>query len=421
MANPLRLAAQAANGLFKRVGIDPFNTYIRKWPSSKLATALRRKGRLEQGGLSLLLDLQATQSLPQVGRDFIEKLSVLGDIPYSILDTRVPGVRVSCIPDRDYQHYRCLSPDEVKYDFLLQFVAGDPIVNRRHPVVFTPFWEFQSGLFELKPDLLTGTRGAIVFSHFCYDYFRANAPDDYTIWQMPYPLNLNPGVAERNETRQRFGIPADCFSVFFNFDIRSGYDRKNPEGAMEAVAKAFGKEHTTRLVLKVSSAEADMSRMRALNDKAVALGIDERLVLVTDNLARRDMLSLIAACDVYLSLHRGEGLGLGMLEAMSLGVPVVATDYGGNTDFCTEETAFLVPYQLAKPKTDFPLYKYVREWAEPDVDVAAMALSSVYQKPDLCSAKSTAARAFVAYKYSSELFGTYQKAIVTEPKLCLAE
>ena len=273
MTNPLRLAAHAVNGLFKRVGIDPYSLYLHKWPAAKLASALRRKGKLEQGGLSLLLDLQATQSLPQVGRDFIEKLSAVGRIPYSIFDTHVPGISGSSIPDCDYQHYRSLSPDEVKYDFLLQFVAGDPIVNRRHPVVFTPFWEFQSGLFELKPDLLKGTRGAIVFSKFCFDYFRANAPTDYPIWRMPYPLNLNPDVSERNETRQRFDIPADCFAVFFNFDIRSGYDRKNPEGTMEAFVKAFGKGHTARLVLKVSSAEADMSRMRALNEKAAALCI----------------------------------------------------------------------------------------------------------------------------------------------------
>ena len=404
MANPLRLAAQAANGLFKRVGIDPYSFYLRKWPAAKLASALRRKGKLEQGGLSLLLDLQATQSLPQVGRDFIGKLSAVDRIPYSIFDTHVPGVRGASIPDCDYQHYRSLSPNEVKYDFLLQFVAGDPIVNRRHPVVFTPFWEFQSGLFELKPDLLKGTWGAVVFSQFCFDYFRANAPADYPIWQMPYPLNLNPDVSGRSETRQRFGIPADCFAVFFNFDIRSGYDRKNPEGTMEAFAKAFSKEYTARLVLKVSSAEADMSRMRGLSEKAAVLGIDERLILVTDNLPRRDMLSLIAACDVYLSLHRGEGLGLGMLEAMSLGVPVVATNYGGNTDFCTEETAFLVPYMLVRPQTNFPLYKYVKEWAEPDVDVAAAYIKEIFGLFSLRKAKTLAAKRFVEKRYGIDEF-----------------
>ena len=351
-----------------------------------------------------MLDLQATQSLPQVGRDFIEKLSAAGEIPYSIFDTHVPGGKASRIPGCDYKRFRSLSPNEVKYDFLLQFVAGDSIINRRHPVVFTPFWEFQSGLFELKPDLLKGTRGAIVFSQFCFDYFRAHAPADYPIWRMPYPLNLNPQVSGRNETRQRFGIPADCFAVFFNFDIRSGYDRKNPEGTMEAFAKAFGKEHAARLILKVSSAEADLSRMRALREKANMLGIDERHILITDNLPRRDMLSLIGACDVYLSLHRGEGLGLGMLEAMSLGVPVVATNYGGNTDFCTEETAFLVPYQLIKPQTDFPLYKYVREWAEPDVDMAAEHIRSVFQSSALKETKTLAAKEFVKKHFQMEKF-----------------
>ncbi len=399
MANPIRRAGQAVNGLFLQVGIDPYDVYIHQGPGVKLAWSILFKRHLEQGGLSLLLDLGATHSLPQVGRDFIEILSSTGEIPFSIFDTHMPGIKAPRIPDCDFQNFRRLSANEAKYDLCLQFVAADPIVSRSHPVVFTPFWEFESGLFELKPNFFRGTRGAMVFSQFCYDYFKANAPNGYPIVQMPYPLNLSPDVAERNETRRRFGIPLDCFATFFNFDIRSGCDRKNPEGTMEAFAQAFRKEQAARLVLKVSSAETDISRLRALNDKAVALGIDERIVLVTDNLTRRDMLSLIAACDVYLSLHRGEGVGLGMLEAMSLGVPVVATNYGGNTDFCTEETAFLVPYQLVKPQTTFPLYKYVREWAEPDVNVAAAYLKVVLNDNSILKAKAQAAKSFVVERY----------------------
>ncbi len=135
------------------------------------------------------------------------------------------------------------------------------------------------------------------------------------------------------------------------------------------------------------------------------MGIAERLVLVTDNLARREMLSLIASCDAYLSLHRGEGLGLGMLEAMSVDVPVIATDYGGNTDFCKEETAFLVPCHLVKPQTTFPLYKHVREWAEPEVGVAAEQLKALFSDSALREAKVLAARSFVERQYGTEAFG----------------
>ena len=45
------------------------------------------------------------------------------------------------------------------------------------------------------------------------------------------------------------------------------------------------------------------------------------------------MLDLIHCCDVYVSLHRAEGFGLGMAEAMKMGKAVIATNYSGNTDF----------------------------------------------------------------------------------------
>ena len=69
---------------------------------------------------------------------------------------------------------------------------------------------------------------------------------------------------------------------------------------------------------------------------------------------------------------------MGMLEAMSLNVPVIATAYGGNTDFVREDTAFPIPYRLVPAHTDFAAYTQVAEWAEPDVDAAAEDLKQLF-------------------------------------------
>ena len=403
MSGLISKLANGANRILGLVGIDLYETYRRRFPQFKYWSASISGSRNKHGGISVICDVASPFSLSQVGRDFIDRL-LQTQFPFSILDIRLPFTREPKIPEADFARYRPYCKNRIDDPLVIQFAAGDPIVNRHHPVIFTPFWEFQSGLFEDSPRFFDGTRGAIVFSKFCYDYFRANAPEGYPIWRLPYPLNLKPEILGRVEMRQRFGIPDDCFAVFFNFDIRSGYDRKNPEGALEAFAIAFLKEPKVRFVLKVSSADSDCAKMAALSGKAAHLGIADRLILITDNLARKEMLSLIASCDAYLSLHRGEGLGLGMLEAMSVGVPVIATDYGGNTDFCTEETAFLVPYRLVKPLTAFPLYKHVKEWAEPDVEIAAKYLKSVFADHALRKAKAQAAKRFVEERYEMEEF-----------------
>ncbi len=401
MSSVIHLIGNTISSLFRFFGIDFYKYYTqwyRKWKYQST-----KSSATQNTGITIAVDLPSAFSLPQVGRDFIDRLSQT-DIPFSLVDTRPPLLNLPSIPRDDFAHYAAFCNNRIAYPLAIQFSARDPIISRRRPVVFTPFWEFQSGLFEDNPHFFDGTRGAIVFSKFCYDYFRANAPTNYPIWQLPYPLNLNPEIIGRDETRQQFHIPSDCFAIFFNFDIYSGYDRKNPEGAIEAFALAFPCEPSVRFVLKVSSINADAAKMDALREKAIHLGIANRLILLTDNLARREMLSLIASCDVYLSLHRGEGLGLGMLEAMSVGVPVIATAYGGNTDFCTEETAFLVPFRLVKPQTDFSPFKYVKEWAEPDVDTAARHLKAVFADRVRREAKIQAAARLVAERYGRDEF-----------------
>lgn len=396
-----KIIVRAVTNLFRLLGIDIFRFYARaypKWKYEKAKSSVKR-----DDGISLVFDIALTYSLSQVGRDFVEKISKI-KIPFTLLDITPPFLSSPHIEPKDEKYIRGLESNKIEQVAVLQFAAGDPITSNKAPLFFTPFWEFQSGLFEGRADFFKGTRGAVVFSSFCHDYFSTNAPKNYPILKMTYPLNTRPAVIDSKEMRQRFAIPDDFFAVFFNFDIRSSYDRKNPEGSLEAFAKAFKDNKKVCFVIKVSSADADKTKMERLKAKSVALGIDGRIILITETLSRKEMLSLIACSDIYLSLHRGEGLGLGMLEAMTVGVPVVATNYGGNTDFCHNDTAMLVDYKLVTPKTDFPLFKEVKEWAEPDVNQAAMYLRQIYENPSIGKEKALAAKAFIEDYYSIENF-----------------
>src|SRR6201999_2219737 len=99
--------------------------------------------------------------------------------------------------------------------------------------------------------------------------------------------------------------------------------------------------------------------------------------LVEDTISVEAKNAMIANCDCYVSLHRSEGLGLTMAEAMYFGKPVIATAYSGNLDFMTQENSFLVPAPSGRIGPDAAPYEAVGYWAEPDLDHAAKLMRSV--------------------------------------------
>ena len=133
------------------------------------------------------------------------------------------------------------------------------------------------------------------------------------------PVDFPAGV---EADRARFGIPADAFVVVTSFDPRSDPERKNPQAAIEAFHRAFGDSDNARLVVKLNVPEsgyADEERNRnVLQPLLQRLRADKRTVVISETLAYRDVLSLYAGADAFISLHRAEGLGLGLLESMAL-------------------------------------------------------------------------------------------------------
>ena len=175
--------------------------------------------------------------------------------------------------------------------------------------------------------------------------------------------------------RSHFGLDPARFVVAFAFDMGSSGERKNPLGLLRAFRLAFPGDEEVTLVVKVSRAEANPTLWDALR---VAAADDPRVTLINRVMPRDEALALLAACDCYASLHRAEGLGYALAEAMLLGKPVVATGYSGNLDFMTPETSHLVRYTLVKVGPGLPPYDADAEWAEPDEAHAADLLRDIY-------------------------------------------
>lgn len=199
-----------------------------------------------------------------------------------------------------------------------------------------------------------------------------------------------PGIdPPRFEPRPRahFGLPADAFLFLFMFDMASHFERKNPLAIVRAFRRAFSPSDPVRVVIKVARAGWDRAGRDALYAEASAGGV----IIIEETLARPDVYALMHTCDAYVSLHRAEGYGLTLAEAMALGKPVIATGYSGNVDFMDESNARLVGHRMVEITRDARPYKRGARWADPDVDEAARLMRWAFE--DRQGARELGARA----------------------------
>ncbi len=195
-------------------------------------------------------------------------------------------------------------------------------------------------------------------------------------------MNPNPDrAALRIRANEEFGIGEDRFVVSYMFDYASVAERKNPWGAIDAFRRAFPRAgqplpdgRVPVLILKTISSErhpADVEHLR------YTIGDRTDIVVVDSYLSSYVTTCLLARTDCYLSLHRAEGWGLTIAEAMAVGTPVIATGYSGNMDFMDTTCTYVVPGRLVPIPAATATYAGAGRWAEPDLDVAAQLLGKL--------------------------------------------
>jgi glycosyltransferase involved in cell wall biosynthesis len=192
---------------------------------------------------------------------------------------------------------------------------------------------------------------------------------------MPVAIELTPPPPL---PRERFGLPAGRFLFFYAFDFLSFVERKNPRGVIAAFRTAFPGRGTAGLLLKCMNGALVPEQLGAFRAE---IGDDPDIFLVDTTLPRDETLGLIAATDAIVSLHRSEGLGLLIAEAMLLGKPVIATGYSASREFVTDATGYPVGYQLVPVREgEYPFHEG-QVWAEPDVAHAAWLMRRLQQDP----------------------------------------
>jgi len=211
--------------------------------------------------------------------------------------------------------------------------------------------------------------------------------------------------------RRHFGLPEDKFLFLFYFDFTSYVARKNPYGALEAFRRAFnGTRRDVALVIKLNGGAQRPEDYRRFFD---ALGRrDESIILIDRVLSDLEVRSLVCDSDCFVSLHRSEGFGRGIAEAMYYGRPVIATGYSGNTDYLHADNGCVVDYTLVPVKPGEYPHCEGQVWADPDIDQAAYYMRTLVDQPSRAQALAAQAAKFIRDHHSfAAVGGRYRRRL----------
>jgi glycosyltransferase involved in cell wall biosynthesis len=243
-----------------------------------------------------------------------------------------------------------------------------------------------------------------VYSRFMAENIGAVAPVPVIV--LPPPVERPSHPAEP----LRLGVPAG-FLFLFVFDYLSTVQRKNPVGLIEAFKGAFASGEGPQLLIKTINAP-----LRPLAEEEVLWAAHGRedIHVIDRSLSGEELTRLMAACDCYVSLHRAEGFGLTMAEAMAIGKPVIGTGYSGNVDFMHSENSYLVDYAIGRVGAECEIYPPEGEWAEPSIEHAAELIRRVYGNPQEAARIGARAREDVARTLSPQATGAAMRRRLQE-------
>ncbi|MEO1085219.1 MAG: glycosyltransferase, partial [Acidobacteriota bacterium] len=375
---PGRLAKGVFKGVVGAERAKALRQRLRPQPAAETGGQPDAAPRLviESPGVNVIGYLDAETGMGEAGRSMVRALGAAA-VPMT-LHTLGLGVVAR---REESEHAGATSSFE--HDINLFVLNADqvlPVRDHLGPDVFAGRYNIGLWLWELEdfPAHLEAAFGPLdeiwTPSTFCLDALAKVSP--IPVRRVPLPISRRP---LEPLDRDHFDLADDAFVALFIFNYLSYAERKNPAAAVRAFREAFGDDPGRQLVLKTSQKDFAPEAHRALLD---AVDGASNIRLIDDYLSRREIDSLMATADVYLSLHRSEGYGLTVAEAMLHGTPVVATPYSGVTDFFDSTTGWPAAYELLELERAAGPYSAGSRWAEPDAGHAAELLRAVAADDD---------------------------------------
>ncbi|KXB30130.1 hypothetical protein AT959_12200 [Dechloromonas denitrificans] len=279
------------------------------------------------------------------------------------------------------------------------------ILDRRYNIAF---WQWELARF---PEAMKSAL-EIVDEIWSISDFAASAmrgATDKSVYSMPLVVELP--VMTQKYLRADFGLPEGDFVFLTVLDGFSSIPRKNPQAAVNAFKRAFPGSNGVRLVIKAMNVDVAMPAWKALLDSVTG---DSRIKIIAETFSKEKLLALQKVSDCFVSLHRAEGFGRNIAEAMLLGKPVIVSNYSGNTDFTTNSTAFLVEGDMIEiHRGEYPLSDQ-QVWFDPEVVMASEQMIKCVQDSAARNLKALAGKELVQERYSRNAVGQKYRNRLTQ-------
>jgi glycosyltransferase involved in cell wall biosynthesis len=347
---------------------------------------------LRRDGLNLVGYLTRASGLGDVARRLLDAISQAG-LPHSTVATERTASPIDIAVDIDNRVEFTNSVCVVTAD-QFPFLAGDfpQLFAATRRMIGYWFWELEHVPLHMRQSIAFVDE-IWAGSRFVTEAFAAVSP--VPVRHVPIPV-AEPRSSGRS--RQAFPVLAGLSDrpLFVTvLDHLSVTERKNPVGAVEAFRQAFAPDEGPVLIVKTMN-----GRQRWANHQRVLAAAEGRadIRVWDETLDRADQMALIAGADCVVSLHRSEGLGLHLAEAMWLGTPTIATRYSGNLDFMNDKNSLLIDATMVNVVNGEGVYPTTAKWAEPDIDQAIDAMRRIVGDAALAARLGAAGRQTMEWK-----------------------
>lgn len=351
-------------------------------------------------GLTVIGYVQAESGVGESARSTLRALSRTS-LPHSLVDFRVGNV------SRMDEQVDTRVEREVRHAISLFHVNADQMpVARAHldarwfeVPVRIGFWAWELENFPPQwQESFAHVDEVWVPSSFCQAAVAAVSP--VPVLCMPHSVEIPERLAP---DRARFGLREDSVVFLAMADTMSSVERKNPFGALQAFLAAFpAQDRRAEIVVKISNGDRNPEALAQLQAMAAT---HPGVHLIGDYLSRPDLNTLLDSVDAYVSLHRSEGFGLGIAEAMARGKVVVATGWSGNMDFMNAHNSLPVDYELRALEADAGPYRRGERWAEPRMDDAVRKMQQLVADAELRERLGARAQAHCRLHLAPEVVG----------------